>query len=57
MTEATEVKISEKLQNILNPEQSQNLKLIEQIKKYSVDSLNYKPTRNFTTITCLFRHR
>jgi predicted aminopeptidase len=39
-----------KSQNALNPEQIQHLQLIEQIKKYSVDSLSYKPTKNFTTI-------
>ena len=37
-------------ENSLNPEQIQNLHLIEQLKKYSVDSLNYKPTKNFTAI-------
>lgn len=37
-------------QNTLNPEQTQNLQLIEQIKKYSVDSIGYKPTKNFSTI-------
>ena len=39
-----------KAQNHLDPEQIQNLQLIQQIKRYSVDSLNYKPTKNFTTI-------
>jgi predicted aminopeptidase len=37
-----EVRISEK--------QKQNLRLIDEIKKYSVDSLNYSPTENFTKI-------
>lgn len=30
--------------------QKQNLELIAQVKKYSVDSLSYIPTRNFTTV-------
>ena len=34
----------------LSNEQRQNLALISEIKKYSVDSLNYKPTTNFTEI-------
>lgn len=34
----------------LTPEQVENLKLIEQIKLYSVDSLAYKPTNNFTEV-------
>lgn len=28
----------------------EKLRLIEQIKKYSIDSLGYKPTKNFTTV-------
>jgi hypothetical protein len=36
--------------NELNEQQKQNLDLIKAIKKYSVDSLNYKPTKNFTAI-------
>ncbi len=34
----------------LNEKQKENLVLIEKIKKYSVDSLHYIPTKNFTTI-------
>jgi len=34
----------------MNQQQKENLALIEKIKKYSVDSLNYKPTKNFTEI-------
>jgi predicted aminopeptidase len=37
-------------QNTLSEKQKQGLALINEIKKYSVDSLNYKPTENFTTI-------
>jgi len=36
--------------NELSEQQKQNLYLITAIKKYSVDSLNYKPTKNFTTV-------
>jgi predicted aminopeptidase len=38
------------LENALTQKQKQSLELIESIKKYSVDSLSYKPTKNFTTI-------
>lgn len=34
----------------LGPREAQNLQLIERIKSYSVDSLAYLPTDNFTTI-------
>lgn len=34
----------------LSPEEQQNLQLVERIKKYSVDSLGYEPTGNFTRI-------
>lgn len=37
-------------QNKLTEKQKQGLALINAIKKYSVDSLNYKPTKNFTSI-------
>ncbi len=37
-------------QNRLTDEQTENLRLISQIKLYSVDSLAYKPTSNFTKI-------
>ena len=37
-------------ENDISIEEKQNLELIEAIKKYSVDSLNYKPTKNFTSI-------
>jgi len=33
----------------LSKEEKEKLMLVEEIKKYSVDSLGYKPTRNFTT--------
>lgn len=36
--------------NVISTKQKQSLDLILEIKKYSVDSLNYKPTKNFTTI-------
>ncbi|MCE3228093.1 MAG: aminopeptidase [Bacteroidetes bacterium] len=36
--------------NRLSPTEEQNLALIETVKKYSVDSLSYKTTDNFTTI-------
>jgi predicted aminopeptidase len=36
--------------NNLSEKQKKGLALINEIKKYSVDSLNYKPTKNFTTI-------
>jgi predicted aminopeptidase len=36
--------------NKLSPKQKENLLLVEQIKKYSVDSLAYKPTGNYSTI-------
>ncbi len=36
--------------NKLSAQQKQSLDLINQIKSYSVDSLSYKPTKNFTTI-------
>lgn len=39
-----------KLENALTQKQKQSLELIESVKKYSVDSLSYKPTKNFTTI-------
>ncbi len=34
----------------ISSEHKRNLALISEIKKYSVDSLNYKPTKNFTEI-------
>lgn len=37
-------------ENELSKEQKISLDLINEIKKYSVDSLGYKPTKNFTTI-------
>ncbi|HXB39244.1 MAG TPA: aminopeptidase [Bacteroidia bacterium] len=43
-------KIEEVLKNdSLTAEQKEKLLLVEKIKKYSVDSLGYKPTKNFTT--------
>jgi len=36
--------------NVLSKKESFNLELIDQIKKFSVDSLAYKPTDNFTSI-------
>ncbi|MCC6370436.1 MAG: aminopeptidase [Bacteroidia bacterium] len=33
-----------------NERQLKNLELVEQIKTYSIDSLAYKPTKNFTTV-------
>lgn len=36
--------------NQLDQKQRDNLNLVALIKKYSVDSLGYKPTRNFTSI-------
>ncbi len=43
-------KIEEVLKNdSLTAEQKEKLLLVEEIKKYSVDSLGYKPTKNFTT--------
>jgi predicted aminopeptidase len=36
--------------NTLSQHQKENLLMIEQIKKYSIDSLGYKPTKNFTRI-------
>ncbi len=39
-----------KLQNTLTTQEKESLELIDQIKKYSVDSLHYKTTKNFTTI-------
>lgn len=36
-------------ENTLTPEERERFKWIEDIKRYSVDSLGYKPTRNFTT--------
>ncbi len=35
---------------VLNKKEKENLALIEAIKKYSVDSLFYKPTNNFTQV-------
>ena len=35
--------------NTVSKEEKQKILLIEEIKKYSVDSLGYKPTKNFTT--------
>jgi len=45
---------TEKISNVLNSdktskEEKQKILLIEEIKKYSVDSLGYKPTKNFTS--------
>lgn len=37
-------------ENDIGTEERHNLELIEAVKKYSVDSLNYKPTKNFTSI-------
>ncbi len=37
-------------ENQLSVEQKKNILLIERIKKYSVDSLDYKPTHNFEKI-------
>jgi predicted aminopeptidase len=37
-------------ENEISEEQKQSLDLINEVKKYSVDSLSYKPTKNFTTI-------
>jgi predicted aminopeptidase len=37
-------------QNTLSEKQKEGIALINEIKKYSVDRLNYKPTKNFTTI-------
>src|SRR5262245_29763063 len=34
----------------LDNDQQENLSLIENLKNYSVDSLHYKPTKNFTDI-------
>lgn len=39
-----------KVHNDLSQHDRDNLNLVEQVKQYSVDSLGYKPTRNFTTI-------
>jgi len=39
-----------KANNTLTEKESINLGLIDQIKKFSVDSLAYKPTNNFTSI-------
>ena len=36
--------------NLLNEQAKRNLELIQEVKKYSVDSLGYKPTGNFTSI-------
>jgi len=36
--------------NTLTRKQKNNITLIKEIKSYSVDSLGYKPTKNFTTI-------
>lgn len=41
--------------NPLSPNQIQNLNLVEQIKKYSVDSLYYLPTDNFSKIVNQFQ--
>ena len=38
------------LENTLTQQERQSLELIERIKNYSVDSLNYKSTKNFSTI-------
>ncbi|HTA61945.1 MAG TPA: aminopeptidase [Bacteroidia bacterium] len=45
---------TEKISEVLNSdktskEEKKKILLIEEIKKYSVDSLGYKPTKNFTT--------
>ena len=45
---------TEKISDVLksdktSKEEQQKILLIEEIKKYSVDSLGYKPTKNFTT--------
>jgi predicted aminopeptidase len=45
---------TEKISDVLksgkiSKEEKQKILLIEEIKKYSVDSLGYKPTKNFTT--------
>lgn len=37
-------------ENQLSEKEKQSLELINEIKKYSVDSLGYNPTNNFTTI-------
>ncbi len=37
-------------ENNLNQTEKENILLVEKIKKYSVDSLDYKPTDNFTQI-------
>jgi predicted aminopeptidase len=37
-------------EKVLSEKERENLELIRQIKKYSVDSLEYIPTKNFTTI-------
>lgn len=39
-----------RMNTTLNEKESFNLRLIDQIKKFSVDSLGYKPTNNFTSI-------
>jgi predicted aminopeptidase len=39
-----------KAKNKLSAHQLENLELIEKIKRYSIDSLGYKPTDNFTAI-------
>ncbi|MEI8135802.1 MAG: aminopeptidase [Bacteroidota bacterium] len=36
--------------NILEPQEKDNILFIEKIKAYSIDSLGYLPTKNFTTI-------
>src|SRR5262245_8059991 len=37
-------------QSKLSATELHNLDLVERIKRFSVDSLDYKPTKNFTTI-------
>jgi predicted aminopeptidase len=39
-----------KARKVLNSQEKENLMLIEEVKKYSVDSLDFKKTDNFTTI-------
>ncbi len=41
---------SYQLQHSLNPQERNNLEMIEDIKRFSIDSLGYKSTQNFTSI-------
>ncbi len=47
---ATESISGYSLKHDLTPQEKENILLIEKIKKYSIDSLGYLPTKNFTSI-------